>query len=675
MGGSEYGKGLAPLKAPLNDVAALGRVLSNPELGQFDQIDILTNPDPQTLREAIEELFCTASKDDLVLLFFSGHGLKDDRNRLYFATRLTRKTAKGALVKSTAVPASFVQDQMGESLSRRQIVMLDCCFSGAFAVGMTAKSDNTVDLQAQLGGQGRVVLTSSTSTQYSFEQDSSDLSLYTQYIVDGIETGAADVDTDGYVSVDELHDYACRKLGESASAMQPKIYAFDQGFKIHLAKAPLGDPALRYRKEAEALITRGPLSVVGRFMLNELRDSLGISPAQADAIETGVCKPQRDHQDRRRKYFQAVLAAREQPVSDRTWADLERFQALLGLSEADGTEIRQQAEAYARSAPAEVLPQAAPGPPVLQPMPYATGTLASVRSGFLGLGGMLLEVRYCSQSADTFTEVLGSSAALSMISIPAGAFTMGSHVSEDGHWEVEGPEHAVAVATFFMGQYAVTQAQWQAVAAYPKVEIDLPPSPALFQSQASRTIQAHHPVEQVAWHEAVEFCRRLSQKTGRRYRLPSEAEWEYACRAGTKTPFCFGGTITTEVANYNGTFTYAAEPEGTHRKQTVAVGTFPANGFGLYDMHGNVWEWCADCWHDRYSDSPADGSAWLNGAKSDGDRSDRRDPASSASGPRRVIRGGSWMDNPSTCRSASRIWMAADVRNGDLGFRVVCDGL
>jgi formylglycine-generating enzyme required for sulfatase activity len=166
----------------------------------------------------------------------------------------------------------------------------------------------------------------------------------------------------------------------------------------------------------------------------------------------------------------------------------------------------------------------------------------------------------------------------------------------------------------------------------------------------------HRPVENVSWHEAVEFCQRLSQQTHRDYRLPSEAEWEYACRAGTTTPFHFGETIAPDIANYNGNYTYGAGPKGTYRGQTTDVGSFPANSFGLFDMHGNVWEWCLDHWHENYKGAPNDGSAWVTGGDSN----------------YRMLRGGSWFVNPWYCRSAYRLRYAPGNQDNGLGFRVVC---
>lgn len=170
IGVSEYEPELNPLPAALRDVAAMQRVLQDPEMGGFDEIKVLTNPDLQTMQYEIETIFTGRSKDDLVLLFFSGHGIKDDRNNLYFATRSTRKNPRGDLSRSTAVPARFVHEVVNNSHAKRQAIILDCCFSGAFDPSLQAKDDGSFDLQGQLGAEGRVVLASSSSVQYSFAQ-------------------------------------------------------------------------------------------------------------------------------------------------------------------------------------------------------------------------------------------------------------------------------------------------------------------------------------------------------------------------------------------------------------------------------------------------------------------------------------------------------------------------
>jgi formylglycine-generating enzyme required for sulfatase activity len=257
--------------------------------------------------------------------------------------------------------------------------------------------------------------------------------------------------------------------------------------------------------------------------------------------------------------------------------------------------------------------------------------------------------------AEGIIEALGAGIELEMIEIPTGTFSMGAPDKELNSKNSERPQHKVTVPGFYMGRYPVTQAQWRFVAQLPQVNRELEQDPSNFKGD-------NRPVERVSWYDAVEFCDRLSQYTGRTYRLPSEAEWEYACRAGTKTPFHFGETITTDLANYDGESTYGDGVEGVNRGETTEVGSFGvANNFGLYDMHGNVYEWCLDDWHNDYTDAPADGSAWFS---SDDKLSDKTGRA--------VLRGGSWIYNPQACRSACRHNVNRDYHGSYIGFRVVC---
>ncbi|MDZ8025977.1 MAG: SUMF1/EgtB/PvdO family nonheme iron enzyme [Nostoc sp. DedQUE11] len=258
------------------------------------------------------------------------------------------------------------------------------------------------------------------------------------------------------------------------------------------------------------------------------------------------------------------------------------------------------------------------------------------------------------KEAEFYTEQLGNSVELEMLKIPDGTFIMGAPDNEKDSSDDERPQHSVIVPSFFIGRYPVTQAQWRFVAQLSKVNQELNPDPSKFKD-------ANRPVEQVSWYDAVEFCDRLSQYTGKSYRLPSEAEWEYACRAGTTTPFHFGQTITSELANYNANYTYGAGVKGTYREETTEVGSFGvANTFGLYDMHGNVWEWCLDDWHRNYEGAPTDGSAWFF----DNDNLYQKEENA-------VLRGGSWNYNPGSCRSASRLNSFRGSRYINFGIRVV----
>ena len=257
-------------------------------------------------------------------------------------------------------------------------------------------------------------------------------------------------------------------------------------------------------------------------------------------------------------------------------------------------------------------------------------------------------IRRTTHQAYFFTEDLGNGIGLDMALIPGGEFMMGSPESEEGHKRRESPQHRVYVPKFFMGCYPITQAQWRAVAVFPEVEQTLEFNPSRFKGDT-------RPVEQVSWDDAVEFCQRLSHHTGRNYRLPGEVEWEYACRGGTTTPFHFGETISTDLANYNGNLSYGRGEKGEYAEATTPVGYFGvANAFGLYDMHGNVWEWCADYSSKKYEDVSNGIKVWLSSDRKSG----------------RVIRGGSWYYYPMYCRSAICYRVTPDYRVNDLGFRV-----
>ncbi|TVP63143.1 MAG: formylglycine-generating enzyme family protein [Leptolyngbya sp. LCM1.Bin17] len=254
--------------------------------------------------------------------------------------------------------------------------------------------------------------------------------------------------------------------------------------------------------------------------------------------------------------------------------------------------------------------------------------------------------------AELYEERLGDNLALEMVAISGGSFVMGSPPDEPERFDREGPQHEVTVDDFFMGRYPVTQAQWQFVAGLPEVQRGLEPDPSRFKG-------GDRPVERISWFDAVEFFARLSAYTGQTYRLPSEAEWEYACRAGTTTPFHFGETISPELANYGSSTAYNDGPTGEYLGETTPVEHFAvANAFGLSDMHGNVYEWCQDHWHSSYEGAPKDGSAWVDEG-AEGNKS-------------RVIRGGAWSTFPRYCRSAYRVYDSPRGSYDYIGFRVVC---
>ena len=253
-----------------------------------------------------------------------------------------------------------------------------------------------------------------------------------------------------------------------------------------------------------------------------------------------------------------------------------------------------------------------------------------------------------------------------MVVVPAGSYLMGSPASEVGRYDTEVPVHWVTIGqSFAVGVYEVTRGQYARFVAatghgtrnYCRVWNE---EAAKWENRSGQDWRnpgyeqsAEHPVVCVSWEDAQAYVRWLSEETGEAYRLLSEAEWEYVARAGTTTPFHFGTTISTEQANYDGNYTYGSGRKGEYRQKTVAVGRFPANAYGLHDMHGNVWEWVADCWHKSYEGAPDNGGAWASGECS-----------------RRVLRGGSWYDSPGHLRSARRHRIPAGSRNHVSGFRL-----
>ncbi|MEK9514371.1 SUMF1/EgtB/PvdO family nonheme iron enzyme [Limnospira fusiformis PMC 851.14] len=268
--------------------------------------------------------------------------------------------------------------------------------------------------------------------------------------------------------------------------------------------------------------------------------------------------------------------------------------------------------------------------------------------------------------AECIIEDLGNGLILEMVLIPGGTFTMGVPSGETGSSDVERPQHRVTIKPFLMGKYPVTQEQWRQVASFPKLQRGLSLDPSRFKG-------LNRPVESVSWYDVMEWCARLSKRIGKPYRLPSEAEWEYAARAGTTSPFHVGDTLTTDLANYDGNYSYSSGPKGAYRRQTNPVGQFQnANAFGLYDIHGNVWEWCADPWREGYGGAPSDGGVWDYGNNNRYENLVEHLVNFLGKTDRRVLRGGSWFNVPGYCRCANRGRFDPGSLKNYNGFRVAC---
>jgi predicted KAP-like P-loop ATPase len=282
IGVGEYGEGLQPLPAALNDVNALAQVLQDPLVGGFDGVSTLVNPSQAEMARGIELWFQGREPNDLILLFYSGHGLKDDSRNLYFAARNTEKH-RNKLIRSTATAAAFINECIRRCRAKYQVIILDCCFSGAFGE-LVPKNDSELNLQEQLGGEGVVVLASSSAVDYSFEEKEADLSIYTRYLVEGMISGAADENGDGFITVAELHDYVKRKVEATFPVMSPGIFVLkNEGYKIRLARSPYSSPKLteEAQNQSELKSTSSINNLIAQSLNNDAakgRDLLGIAP-------------------------------------------------------------------------------------------------------------------------------------------------------------------------------------------------------------------------------------------------------------------------------------------------------------------------------------------------------------------------------------------------------------
>jgi branched-chain amino acid transport system substrate-binding protein len=394
IGVSEYSEGLRPISSAILDVEAMRRVLEHPDMGAFDQVTVLPNPDKGSMEKAVEVLFADRQKDDLVLLYFTGHGLKDQKARFFLSTRDTGRDQKGNFSLATALAATKLQEYITDSHSKRQIIILDCCFSGALVQGMPIKGE--FNIQEELGGKGRAILTSSSPIEYSFESEDNDLSIYTKYLVEGIETGAADKDGDQLISVNELHEYASERVKEAAPAMTPKFYLSLEGDEtIYLARSPLAanDPKFKYRKIVEDIIKKWndedikdycfkeeDFSAADRAVLDATIDQLNLSPDEARTIETEVLKPLLQQRDNIKKYRNAfrkiIAAANHTPLKNKDGESLKKLQIIYGLRDEDIQVIEEEVQN-------EVYPITTTIPPITSPSAKIAQILHSIKTSKL----------------------------------------------------------------------------------------------------------------------------------------------------------------------------------------------------------------------------------------------------------------------------------------------------
>ncbi|WP_414621787.1 SUMF1/EgtB/PvdO family nonheme iron enzyme [Calothrix sp. CCY 0018] len=553
--------------------------------------------------------------EDNLWFFFAGHGTRfKDQDYLMFLD------SDPQAVDRTAILVDYVVQRLRRCGAGNVVLLLDACRDEGSRGGLGIGEEH----------KGVITFYSCTANQKSWEIDELQHGAFTHTLLEGLrlsgESNCATVER-----LDQYLRYNVPKINSryGKEPQNPYLEA-DPPNKIHwilLEQAATLKDVEPLRYQASSAENKGDLELAKQLWVRVL----AASRADWDAIEAIGRIAVRQAQSPIYPSPQLDIAISEPVTSSR--GDTTPENPSPNLSPARGEALNS--------------PHPLNSPPSLAGK--GAGGLGSFQFEVITVNIQGEEINREKRQAEYFSEDLGDGVNLDMVYIPAGKFMMGSPEGEG--YDDEKPQHEVTVPEFFMGKYPVTQAQWEVVAALPGIKRNLEAKPSNFKG-------SNLPVESVSWHDAVEFCARLSKYTDKQYRLPSEAEWEYACRAGTTTPFHFGETITDKFANYNARKNFANEPLGKHLQKTTAVGQFPPNTFGLYDMHGNVWEWCLDNWHNNYDKAPTDGSTWINNNNRD----------------RKVVRGGSWDYKSDFCRSANRDNNPPGFNINPVGLRVVCGG-
>ncbi|NVO22626.1 caspase, EACC1-associated type [Donghicola mangrovi] len=665
---------LAPLSAPWDDVETLGDVLR--KYGEFE-VDKQADLGLEDIQAAIQKLFQSAKKDDTVLLYYTGHGLRDTNGHdLYLALRRTKLN----FIRGTSLKSAFIRDEMDYSPSQRQIVIFDCCHSGAFIdSGMTPKHGVKTLSESDVlnsGGTGRFVLAASAANESAYERDGR--SIYTEFMVEALRTGAAAPDKEG-VTVDDLHDYLVRRVGEDAVPMRPQLWKSAQNKPLMIARNP--DP----RKPL-------PPDVVDALFDT---DVLRVRGAVAQLLRLCSGSDRRLAQDAER-----VLRERLNKTEDLLWEVAQEITS--GLDQSTGS-VRD----------AQISDEAVPKKPTATPEPDLTFDVSRKRRGaklWLKLaasigaasGVAVVNSALWQETKNTSISLNGASSSSEvqaiaapaakatdsegqvtsdavktnllpeplstfrdctdcpdMIVIPGGTFTIGSPDTEKDRDGDEGPLTEIKVGPFALAHTEVTFDQWRACVQDGGCRTN--PNPKRENCRAGSC-----PVINVSWDDAQEYIAWLNTHVPDEYlyRLPSEAQWEYAARAttvaGVPGPLVFeNGMRTVRISSTAYPWGNEWDHEQTNSNMsagsTTKVGQYTENGFGLSDMHGNVWEWMEDCYFYTYSSHEGNDAPRL-----------AEDHSECLS---RVTRGGSWLDSPRKLRSAKRneIWpFGSDV---NIGFR------
>lgn len=346
IGISEYGSGLNPLPNALKDIEAMQQVLEPLEKGGFDEVKCLANPNPPMMREAIETLFSNRHKNDLILLFFSGHVVKDHQEKIYFATSVTCKTSRSELIRVSSISASFLQDLIDNSECQRVVLILEGCLDNIYLEGINPNQDKNIDIRTELGSEKQVIFSCFSSSQKAWDLEKIDFnySVYTNYLIEGMKTGIADLDDDGWIAAAELHQYASKKLKIAAPALKPEFYAVEETSKTLLLLAPTDEPKLQYRKEVEKWVSFGEITPAGQYILDNLAATLSLTSEDCQAIKTAVLQPYQEYQEKLQWYQEEY----ENAIANTYFLDtpesakLKDLQEFLGLTDENIVTLEEQ---------------------------------------------------------------------------------------------------------------------------------------------------------------------------------------------------------------------------------------------------------------------------------------------------------------------------------------------
>ncbi len=563
---------LTELRCPEHDVEAVDAVLRDPAFGGFTQTFSFPNRPSHEILPELNRILSAARKDDLVLVYYSGHGKRNSSGHLCLTTHNTTFSA----LEATSIPTSFLKYLFDQSNSRRKVLLLDCCYSGLIGTAFVPKGD--VDSQLQdMSGEGTFIMTASTGIEVAVEKEGDRLGLFTKHLVEGIRSGEADTNEDGWVDMQELYEYVHEQV-RAEGIQEPMQWGLDAKGRILIARSGKIPREKQLREAKRRLFELAAEERLTESIVFEAVNVLAI-PRQEMTARDQECSL---------LVRQLVSAKISPPVFIEQWV-----RACITRRSTESKEERSVR-------PIEPEPKASVISPPAQASRPTPQQGDIIRDEFIGM---------------------------EFVSVPRGCFQMGSPENEKDRYKNEGPVHKVCVDGFWMGKYEVTQGQWQKI---------MGKNPARFKKGDK------YPVECVSWKDVQKFISKLNKKSGNKYRLPTEAEWEYAARA--RSSKYSGGDDLDAVAWYRDNSGNTTHP----------VGEKKANDFGLYDMSGNVWEWCADWYGEKYYAS-----------------SPKNNPTGPDSGVLRVLRGGSWVNNPVSCRSVYRYRRASKNPYRDIGFRLI----